>query len=103
MEPIELLRAIRRQLDESDAWMQLAAAQRVAHCWEGSEETALSNLSHQLSGDGRRHFPLVDAPLVIEATGLDYVTPLLQVVHLESRLKLEQRKPARRGRTQRRA
>jgi len=91
----EIISALRRMLDASDTWKVLAEELRMRHGWEGSAETALTSLSQMLRGDGRRHFPASDLDLAVRVTGLDYVTPLLQLTHLEARMKVDERKGAR--------
>ncbi len=86
MSPTEMERAVRRMLDDSDTWTDFALACHAALGWEGSEEAALSNISHWLRGDGRRHLPAKAILIAIRVTGLDYVSPLLHEEAYQARL-----------------
>ena len=51
------------------------------HHWRGTPNMWRSYVSHML--EGRKHFPLTDAPLIYRVTGRDLITPMLQLEHLQ--------------------
>ena len=90
MEPIEINRAVRRMLDTSDTWMDFALACHAEFGWAGTPESALSLVSHWLSG--RRRLPAAGVLISIRVTGLDYVSPLLHEEAYQARLEREARR-----------
>ena len=89
METVEIERAVRKMLDDSDTWLHFALACRAAFSWQGSVESALTNVSHWLRADGRRRLPAAVLPIAIMVTRLDYVTPLLQLELLAAKTRKE--------------
>ena len=79
-------------LDDSDCWMEFALACHAAFDWQGSEESALSLVSHWLRGDGRRHLPARAVLIAIRVTGLDYVSPLLHEEAYQARLERDRQR-----------
>ncbi len=79
-------------LDDADAWMDFALACHAAFCWQGSEESALTLLSHWLRDDRRRHLPPKAILIAIRVTGLDYVSPLLHEEAYQARLERDRQR-----------
>ena len=87
----ELLSALRRMVYESGAYSRVASRMEDECGWaEGSGE---SRLSQMLNPHDPHRFPAERLYVAIEESGLDYVTPLLQLALLRSDLAREQRKP----------
>ena len=77
---IRLLRSLSKELDYGDR-TELAHHLAEQHGWQGTPEGWRAYLSHMLQG--RKHFPLVSAPLIYLVTGRDLVTPAIQLEHLQ--------------------
>lgn len=74
-----ITRAALRALIESDLVGELAARMKEKYGWRMSQRAAHGRVLQMLnSGYGeQRHFPADDIEIVLELTGLDYVSPIL--------------------------
>lgn len=91
----ETLDAVRRTLDEHDAWKRVAARIAERFHWSGELEGWVATLSKQLSSSGRNRFPAEVLDIVAEETGRNPLGSLLEEAAARGRLERElARQPA---------
>lgn len=74
----DILSAARRMVLEAGALRCVALRLRDLYGWRCRDETAVARLSQMLSRHDRHRLPAEALEVIIEETGLDYITPLLQ-------------------------